>query len=279
MANLSPLQTVYETGNGNKIPLPQVLSELYGELAFPQSADRPYIIGNFVATLDGVVSLNIPGQSGGGEISGFNDHDRMVMGILRAVSDAVIVGAGTLRAVPKHLWDPEHTYRPLSEAYDALRKKMAKSGPPLTVILSESGKLDGTLPVFSSGKVPVLVVTNRDGLLELRKRPMPSHVLVEAIAGSKPANVHAILEAINRVHHCELILCEGGPHVIGEFMADKMLDELFLTLAPQVAGRDEKSERPALVEGHVFAPERPRWAHLSSVKRGGDHLFLRYSFR
>ena len=89
------------------MPLPIELATLYGSLRFPQPATRPYVIGNFVTTLDGVVSLNAPGQAGGGEISGFNHHDHMVMGILRAVADAVIVGAGTLRASPRHLWIAE----------------------------------------------------------------------------------------------------------------------------------------------------------------------------
>jgi riboflavin biosynthesis pyrimidine reductase len=276
---LSPLQTLYDVSHGKSVPMPAVLADLYGRLELPAPSGRPYVMGNFVATLDGVVSLNIAGKSGGGEISGFNDHDRMVMGILRAVSDAVIVGAGTLRAVPHHLWDPEHTYKPLSEVYQTLRKNLGKAGPPLTVILTESGKLDVSLPVFTSGKVPVLVMTNRDGLQEIKNRPLPPHVLVEAVAGSQPAKVQAILDAVSRVHHCDVILTEGGPHVLGEFLAADLLDELFLTLAPQIAGRADISERPALVEGKVFAPEHSLWGKLVSIKRGGEHLFLRYSFK
>ena len=89
---------------GDEMPLPIDLATLYGSLRLPVREAQPYLIGNFVTTLDGVVSLNISGQAGGGEISGFNQHDRMVMGILRAVADAVIVGAGTLRASPQHRW-------------------------------------------------------------------------------------------------------------------------------------------------------------------------------
>ncbi len=279
MQTLSPLEPLYDNIIGTPIPLPSALQNLYGQLSFPRAPGRPYVISNFVTTLDGVVSLGIPGKAGGGEISGFNDHDRMVMGILRSVSDAVIVGAGTLRDVPQHLWDAEHTYKPLIPAYQELRKSLGKSGPPLNVILSKSGKLDASLPVFSSGKVPVLVVTNREGLVEIRKRPFPSHVLVEAIPGAQASSIPAILEAVSRAHHCDIILTEGGPHVIGEFFAAKRLDELFLTLAPQIAGRAEESDRPALVEGNVFAPEHALWGGLVSVKRGGNHLFLRYGFR
>ena len=100
--------------------LPEELRILYGgDLRFPSHRDRPYVIGNFVSTLDGVVSFEIPGKSGGGDISGFNEADRFIMGLLRASADAVIVGAGTLREVaPGHLWLAEHVY---PEAKSAMR--------------------------------------------------------------------------------------------------------------------------------------------------------------
>ena len=62
------------------------------------------MVANFVSTMDGVVSLGVPGHTGGAEISGANREDRMVMGLLRAVSDVVMVGASTFRAVPRHIW-------------------------------------------------------------------------------------------------------------------------------------------------------------------------------
>ena len=65
---------------------------------------------------------------------------------------------------------------------------------------------------------------------------------------------------------------------MGDFLAERVLDELFLTLAPQIAGRDGSVERPGLVSGKSFAPDDPRWGTLVSVRRGGSHLFLRYSF-
>jgi hypothetical protein len=96
LAPLTPLETLYDTAQGDALPLPIELAHVYGRLAFPTHGEQPYVVGNFVTTLDGVVSLNIPGQSGGGPISDFNQHDRMVMGILRAAADAVIVGAGLI---------------------------------------------------------------------------------------------------------------------------------------------------------------------------------------
>jgi hypothetical protein len=66
--------------------------------------------------------------------------------------------------------------------------------------------------------------------------------------------------------------------LVEERSAERFLDELFLTLAPQIAGRDRSVERPGLVAGKRFAAEHPLWGTLIGVKRGGSHLFLRYTF-
>jgi riboflavin biosynthesis pyrimidine reductase len=276
--DLTPLTTLYDDAPGVEVPLPIELAALYGSLRFPQPATRPYVIGNFVTTLDGVVSLNALGQAGGGEISGFNHHDHMVMGILRAVADAVIVGVGTLRASPRHLWIAEVTYRPLAEVYRRWRNNLGKTEPPLNVIVTAHGELDFSLPVFQSGAVPVLIVTTASGERRIRAQHLPAWIQIEAVADADLLSARSILQAVGRARHCEVILTEGGPHLIGDFFAEKSLDELFLTLAPQIAGRDSSSERPGLVSGRIFAPEQALWGKLISIKHSGDHLFLRYAF-
>jgi len=237
-----------------------------------------YVIGNFVTTLDGVVALNETGRAGGGDISGFNQYDRMVMGLLRAVADAVIVGAGTLRSVSKHRWTAQYIYPPLAGMYQQLRTSLGKPTPPLNVIVTARGAVDLDLPVFQSGEMPVLLVTNTQGEERIRAQHLPPSVQLSAVQSSGHLSAQAILHEVNRVRQCEVILVEGGPQLMGDFFAEQALDELFLTLAPQIAGRDEEVKRPGLVMGKLFAPEDPRWGTLVSVKRGGSHLFLRYAF-
>jgi riboflavin biosynthesis pyrimidine reductase len=87
-----------------------------------------------------------------------------------------------------------------------------------------------------------------------------------------------VLRAVRDARQIDTILVEGGPHLMGDFLAENLLDDLFLTLSPQIAGREAGSERPGLVEGRVFAPTNPLWGTLSDVRRGGSHLFLRYGF-
>jgi riboflavin biosynthesis pyrimidine reductase len=91
--------------------------------------------------------------------------------------------------------------------------------------------------------------------------------------------VSTILEAVNAVRRCDRILVEAGPQLMGDFLAEHYLNELFLTLAPQIAGRDSSVERPGFVVGKLFAPEHPLWGTLISVRRAGSHLFLRYAFK
>ena len=278
MSALTPMESLFEMGRGAALPLPPELKHLYGRLEFPLHPGRAHVIGNFVTTLDGVVALNEPGYAGGGDISGFNQLDRMVMGLLRAVADAVIVGAGTLRSVPQHRWAPQYIYPPLAGVYQQLRTSMGKPTPPLNVIVTTHGAVDLDLPVFQSGEVPVLLVTNTQGEERIRAQNLQPFVQLSAVQSAGPLSAQAILQEVNHIRQCELILVEGGPQLMGDFFAGQALDELFLTLAPQIAGRDGKVERPGLVMSKRFAPEEPLWGTLVSVKRSESHLFLRYAF-
>ena len=278
MTALTPLETLVDIDRGTALPLPPELAALYGRLQFPLRPGQPFVISNFVTTLDGVVSLNVPGHAGGGDISGRDQHDRMVMGVLRAVADAVIVGAGTLRAAsPQHLWTADYIYPPLTEAYKQLRAFLKKSDPPLNVIVSARGAVDLKKRVFQSGEVPVLIVTTKYAEHRVHQDDLPPWVQIAAIESAGPLDARSIVEAVGHVRQSDVILVEGGPHLMADFLAQQCVDELFLTLAPQIAGRDDLSVRPGLVAGKSFAPKHPLWGTLIEVKRGGSHLFLRYS--
>lgn len=278
MSSLMPLTILYETKHGRALPLPPQIAHLYGRLRLPGAGQRPHIISNFVTTLDGVVSLNTRGHSGGGDISGSNRQDRMVMGLLCAIADVVIVGAGTLRAYPAHVWTAENIYPALADEYRQLRASLGKREPPLNVIVSASGKLDQRSPVFASGEVPALIVTTAAGAKRLHKQKSPDSLEIRAVRSQDAIRARSILSQIAKVRSSSLILVEGGPQLLADFYAQQVIDEQFLTLAPQIAGRDDASERPGLVMGHTFAPRHPLWGTLVDLRRGGSHLFLRYTF-
>jgi riboflavin biosynthesis pyrimidine reductase len=276
---LASLKTHFETRRGKVLPLPPNLSRLYGCLRMPLPRSHPHVFSNFASTLDGVVSLSAKGHASGADISGFSAQDRMVMGLLRAIADVVIIGSGTLGADRRHVWTAAAIFPELADEYRRLSEALGKRGTPLNVIVSGSGRIDLRLPVFASGKVPALIVTTTAGAKALRKQGVPDSVEIRAIRRSGDAiPASAILAEVCRFSPGKLILVEGGPRLLGDFYAERLVDEQFLTLAPQIAGRDAGDRRPSLVMGKTFAPRDALWGTLIDVRRGSSHLFLRYSF-
>jgi len=279
---MEQINTLFERNSAqDQSVLSEELTILYGgDLRFPAVDCKPYVIGNFVSTIDGVVSFEIPGESGGGDISGFNEADRFIMGLLRASVDAVIVGAGTLREVaPGHLWLAGYVYPEASERYARYRQgKLNKLVPPLNVIVSGSGAVDLQRAVFHTGAVKTVILTLPKGAALLAKNGVAStSAEVRAIEGEGSRIApSSILKLLRDEFAVKVLLHEGGPVLFGDFLAHGCVDELFLTVAPQFAGRDAKRQRPGIVAGAEFIPQTAPWLKLLSVKQSASHLYLRY---
>ncbi len=273
-----PLETLLDVSEGTPFSLPPELATFYGDLRFPQRSKRPHVVANFAETLDGIVAFGSPGAAGGTAITGSNGADRALMGLLRASADAVVVGAGTLRSVPLHLWTGEHIFPPLAPAFQEFRRNRGKTPEPVNAIVTRSGDLDLSLPVFSSNRVPVVIFTSEEGARRLRSRSVLPSLSVVPLAASGTLSAAQIVTALDRRAPSDLILVEGGPHLMGDFLDEGLLDELFLTVSPQVGGRSDGEARLGFVEGRTFGPNRPLWGSLRSIKRSGSHLFLRFGF-
>lgn len=101
------LATLLDRAEGDAVPLASALADRYGgALRFPAGGGR-HVFANFVSTIDGVVSFGLPGRAQASLISAGHPADRFVLGLLRAVADAIVVGAGTLRQEPGVIWTPE----------------------------------------------------------------------------------------------------------------------------------------------------------------------------
>ncbi len=265
--------------------LTRELRELYGgDLRFPNPpSHRPYVIGNFVSTLDGIISFLLPGHEGGGDISGHDERDRFIMGLLRASADAVMVGSGTLHAThPRHIWTAEAVYRDAAELYTGLRRELGKPPRPYNVIVSGSGRVDVSRRMFQSGEVAVRILTTSKGAGRLRAAGAADLPSTEVWALDDTGGALApstMLEALQT--HCgvRLLLHEGGPTLYAEFLAAGVVDELFVTIAPQLAGSSPAAPRPTMVWGKEFTPESAPQLRMVSAKQGGDHLYLRYVSR
>jgi riboflavin biosynthesis pyrimidine reductase len=249
-----------------------------GELQIELHRDRPTVIANFVSTLDGVVAFDTDESSGGGEVSGFFDPDRFVMGLLRAMADVVLVGAGTVRAAPTHEWTARRVHGPSSELYAEWRSRLGVLAlQPTTVVATARGELDPRHPGLSAPDVPVIVATTNAGLSQLEATRFAGNVRVE-VAGTGDNVTAGRLVEIAGSTGARLILCEGGPHLIGDLVRAGLLDELFLTIAPQIAGRSDDLARLGFVEGAAFSVADAPWVDLISVRRADGYLFLRYRF-
>jgi riboflavin biosynthesis pyrimidine reductase len=123
--------------------------------------------------------------------------------------------------------------------------------------------------------VPVIFATTKSGAKRLEAAGPAPNARIEIAGTGRQVGATKLLEVAASTG-ARLILCEGGPHLVGDLLVAGLLDELFLTLAPQLAGRDAARPRLALVEGAAFEIATARWANLGSVRRSGDHLFLRY---
>lgn len=257
--------------------LPTELQARFGaRLEIPLRLDRPTIAVNFVSTLDGVIALDRAGGSGGREISGGFEPDRFLMGLLRATADAVLVGAGTVRASRTHAWTPGQVHPASAASFAGWRRDLGLAPiGPTTVMVTASGELDPCHLGVGDVDRSVIVVTTSAGARRLRDLPRRDHVEIVSVGDDARVPVGALLDFL-RERDFGLVLSEGGPTLFGQLLSARAVDELFLTVAPQVAGRSERADRLGLVEGVGFPPDLAPWARLRSVMRSDDHLFLRY---
>ena len=262
---IQPFEVLYEAGDLPAYKLPADLHHLYGSLGFAKRV----VYSNFVTSLDGVVALGSK-PSAGSVISGKYPADRFLMGLLRACADAVLIGAGTLRATPGHLWTPAHVYPELGTEFLALRSALGRTTEPQLVVVTAGGELDPTHPAIVKGAI---VLTTADGAKAIGHR-LPKTCEVVTVGTGKRLDIRTAMAGL-RGRGLEVVLTEGGPHLVGQLIEAGLLDEVFLTVSPVIAGRSD-DKRLGMVEGVELLPGRAAWTSLSSVRRHGDYLFLRY---
>ena len=220
----------------------------------PPASEPSWLRMNFVASLDGAATRE--GRSGG--LGG--DADRRVFELLRRWADAVLVGAGTVRA-------EGYGGMRVDEAAAAWRTAHGFAAQPVLALVSARLDLDPASAVFTVAPVRPVIYTvasadpaRRDALAEV------ADVVVVGAAELDPVAVRADLAArgLRRIH------AEGGPGVFGSFLAAGVVDELCLTLAPTLEAGS--AERIARTEHAV-----PTGMRLAGILRSADdELLLRY---
>jgi 2,5-diamino-6-(ribosylamino)-4(3H)-pyrimidinone 5'-phosphate reductase len=208
-----------------------------------QSADRPYLAINMVATVDGRATLN------GSAVGIGSPADKHLMRELRAEADVVLHGAGTVRADPLSARVP----------HEMIAQRVARglSPQPLGAIITRSGNLPRQHPYYESPTV-IYVTSERDVGVDA---PSVSVCHVPSVGA-------AVRDLARR--GARRVLCEGGPTLNAALFEAGLVDEVFLTIAPKLVGGDDPL---TIVKNGSFGVINLQLRSL--VERDGE-LFLKY---
>ncbi|MGC1851394.1 MAG: dihydrofolate reductase family protein [Solirubrobacterales bacterium] len=213
-------------------------------------ADRPYVAMNFAATVDGRAAIHgVSGPIG-------SDADTAMLAGLRTRFDAVMIGAGTMRA--------ERYGRPVpNQAKREQRERLGLPHDPLMVIVSGGLDLPWDAPLFTEGG-RVLIFTASEA------EPPETATSLRVVRHEGEVNLGAALAHLRQKRGVRALLCEGGPRLHGQMQAANLVDDLFLTIAPKLVG----GGAPRIVEGDLPGVEPLELAWL--LEEDGE-LFARYS--
>lgn len=220
--------------------------------------DRPFVYINMAMTADGKIT------SASREYPTFTSaHDKKVMDRLRAEADAVLVGAGTLRAddPPLHVRDREML---------EYRRSLGKPEDLTRVAVTSSLDLDPGLRFFREGKAAKIVATVEEAPQD-RARPLAEVAEVWRV-GRGRVDVAGLLTRL-RARGVERLLVEGGGELNWEIVEQDLLDELYVTVAPCLLGG---RNAPTLLEGEGLGMRGIVRLRLAAVDRHGDELYCRF---
>jgi riboflavin-specific deaminase-like protein len=220
------------------------------ELAPP---GRPWLGLNMVSSLDGKATIEWRTKGLSSEL------DRRLFHHLRTQADAVMVGAGTLRA---------ERYGRMTKSEELREKRVAEglASDPLAVIVSGRLDLPADLPILNEPEQRVVIATGSDATLS----GLGAQVEYARVGDDLPR----LMAYLRETHGVRSVLCEGGPTLNSYLFAAGLVDELFLSLRPKVAGG---AAALTIVAGRELV--EPTELELVSVAEGDGDLFTRWRLR
>lgn len=222
---------------------------------YPPDLDRPWVQVNFVASLDGAVSVS--GRSGGLG----NPGDKKVFALGRDLADVVLVGAGTALV---------EGYQGI-KAGEVRRERRARLGlaelPPIAVVTANCS-IEPTSPLVVNTSVPPIVITTSAAPVE-RRRALAEAGADVVVAGEDAVDMTRALKALDD-RGLRRVDCEGGPTLFGALIAADLVDTLCITYAPLLAAGDSGR----IATGPLL--DAPRDVELASILRYESALLVRY---
>ena len=241
---------------GSLVSADDALAGLRLEQRVPTGGKRPYVLLNMISTADG--RATIEGRSG----PLGNRADRELFHGLRRSVDAVMAGAGTIRA--------ERYGRMIrADASRRWRREQGLSSEPLAVIVSARLALPPGLPLLACADARVVILTPSEATLPAQA------ATVEYVRASRDGSLDlaGALEVLRARFGVRTLLCEGGPHLNSHLLLAGVVDEMLLSLAPKLAG-EETEVALRIVAGAHFA--EPLELELLEALESESQLFLRY---
>ncbi len=236
---------------------------LYKTLNFTKHSKRPHFYSNFVSTVDGkvVVTSNPTGYWPLG-----SKLDRDTLTELRTHADALIHGATTAES--------HQTLASLNKAdFGKARQKLKRDATLPYFVLSGRPSADLQSVFTERADTPVFLITTQSAAV-----PPELDAVARVIRfGQDKVDLIKFAEFLHKQGY-KNVLVEGGPHVLGSFLADDLLDEIFVTIAPKIFGNDNH-QTLTMVEGHLFQPDEIKNLTLISTIQKKDELFLRYRIK
>jgi len=222
--------------------------------------ERPYVSINMACTVDGKIT------SAGREYPRFSSsYDRENMDRLRAESDALMVGAGTMRAD-----NPKLHVR--SRRMREYRRSLGRAAGLIKVLVTASGQLAEDSRFFDDTDGGARVVATVEEVATERLRELEGRAEVWRI-GRGSVDLRAVLARLKE-RGVERLLVEGGAELNWRLFDADLVDELNVTVAPSLlGGRDA----PSLLEGSGWRMADQRRLRLVDLRREGDELYCRYA--
>lgn len=266
----------------------------YGRLGFPPPPpERPWIITNFVQSLDGIASLT--GKYASGFHIGQSEEDRWLMDLLRAHADALLVGVKTLsEEVEMRSYGPRGpVYRIVHSELAELRSRLGRKRE-LCVFVTGSGNLRlEDFKVFDGDLVDTAIVTTRPGAARLAEQTSHPHVRVLAAGDGRWVDLPLAMKLLRSKLGVGYLLCEGGPTLNGHLTRARLVDERFLTISPIEVGQTAPLDlepgraaldlplmlRPTSFTGPGFTKDEALWWRWMSCRKVDDHQFHRFRRR
>lgn len=213
----------------------------------------PRVVVNFITSMDGHATL------GGGSTGLGDEGDKDIFRALRERADAILAGTTTMRS---------ENYGRALPAPERRRRRLAAGRPaePLLVTITRSGKLPLDIPLFNEPDAEVVVFTPPTALGTGRAK-----VHAELYDATSATPMRDILATLRQRYDVRLLLCEGGPSLFSGLLREGLVDELFLTLAPKLAGG---GDGPGITSG----PELDSAVQLQllNLMERENSLFARY---